>query len=153
MARYLVAIVTVAVCLGLTPAAAQVSVTVGGIELGTAWARATVGKNGAAYIKLTNTTDADDKLVAAKTAVAKRAELHTHLMEDGVMKMRPVDDIPLPAGEAVALEPGGLHVMLMGLTAPLQKGKSFMLTLEFEKAGSIGVNVKVAGPGAQHPPH
>lgn len=153
MARYYVALVAMAVALGLNGAMAQVSMTVGGIEMGPGWARATVGKNGAAYIDLKNTADAGDKLVAVESSVAKRAALHTHMMADGVMKMRPVDDVPLPAGESVVLEPGGLHIMLMGLKAPLKEGTSFPLFLTFEKAGTVGINVKVAGPGALRPPH
>jgi copper(I)-binding protein len=84
----------------------------------------------AAYMTLVNAGDADDRLIAAEAPFAARVELHTHLMEDGVAKMREVEGgIPVPAGESVTLEPGGLHVMLMGLSAPLAEGETAPLTL------------------------
>ena len=116
------------------------------------FARATPGlvKNGAAFLTIRNTGPAD-RLLSAESGVAKRTELHTHLMQDGVMRMRRVEAIDVPSGGAVMLKPGGDHVMLMGLTAPLKKGQSFELTLIFEKAGRVPVTVGVAGVGAKAP--
>jgi copper(I)-binding protein len=67
--------------------------------------------------------------------------------------MRPVEAVEVTPGESTVLKPGGLHVMLMGLKAPLKKGKIFTLTLTFEKAGSVDVAVEVQGPGTMAPGH
>ena len=116
-----------------------------------AWARATPGKStiGAAYATLT--ASAGDRLIAAATPVAGAAQLHQHTMENGVMKMRQVDAVPLPAGQAVTLSPGGYHIMLMDLKAPLVAGQSFPMTLTFEKAGTVETSVMVGGVGASGP--
>jgi copper(I)-binding protein len=115
------------------------------------WARASVGRNGAAFMTVANTGTSDDRLVAAKGNVARRVELHTHLMEGNVMKMRQVDAIPVPAGRSVTLKPGGLHVMMIGLEKKLVEGESFPLTLVFEKAGEITVTVPIGKIGAMGP--
>ncbi|MBN9526518.1 MAG: copper chaperone PCu(A)C [Alphaproteobacteria bacterium] len=117
------------------------------------WARATAtsAKNGAAYVRLVNGGPAVDRLLAASSPVAARAELHTHLNEDGVMKMRQVAAVELPPGATVAFGPSGLHIMLFGLTGPLKQGTTFPLTLTFEKAGSRTVTVTVEGAGARGP--
>jgi copper(I)-binding protein len=120
----------------------------GQLEVGNAWARATPGKaeNGAAY--LTIQSPMADRLVSASTPVAKKAELHTMSMEGMVMKMRPLAALEIPAGKAVTLNPGGTHIMLLGLKEPLREGQSFPLTLTFEKAGPKEVTVAVGKPGA-----
>lgn len=126
--------------------AAQVTVT-------TPFSRASapMAKAGAAFLTL-NIDEGEDKLVGATTPVAEKAELHTHLMEDGIAKMRPVQGgIPVKAGTPTELKPGGLHIMLMGLKAPLKEGESFPLTLTFEKAGAVQVTVPVQAPGAGMP--
>jgi periplasmic copper chaperone A len=123
----------------------------GQIEVKDAWARATPGKaeNGAAY--LTIETPAPDKLVAVSSPAAKKSSLHTMTMDGGVMKMRPLDGLEVPANQPVTLKPGGVHIMLQGLNEPLQAGKSFPLTLTFEKAGQRQVEVAVEKPGAMGP--
>lgn len=103
---------------------------------------------GAAYVTLTS--PAPDRLVGAETGLA-RAELHTMTMDGNIMRMRPVDGIALPAGEPVALAPGGLHIMLMDLKAPLQAGQHFPLTLRFEHAAPVTVTVQVEPIGARRP--
>jgi copper(I)-binding protein len=85
------------------------------------------------------------------TPVAKKAELHTMLMEGTVMKMRRLAGLDIPAGEAVTLKPGGDHVMLMGLNQPLRAGQTFPLTLDFEKAGRRTVMVSIEKAGATGP--
>ena len=122
------------------------------VEVDNAWARATPGKaeTGAAYVTLKATAGAD-RLIGATTPVAKKAELHTMTMEGGVMKMRPLTGIDLPAGQPVTLKPGAMHIMLLGLTAPLHAGQSFPLTLQFEKAGTEMVDVSVEQIGAMGP--
>jgi len=123
----------------------------GQVEIKDAWARATPGKaeNGAAY--LTIETPAPDKLVAVSSPAAKKTTLHTMTMDGGVMKMRPLDGLDVPANQPVTLKPGSIHIMLQGLNEPLQAGKSFPLTLTFEKAGERKVEVAVEKPGAMGP--
>lgn len=114
-------------------------------------ASAPQAKAGAAFLTL-NIDAGTDKLVSASSPVADRAELHAHLMEGGVARMRPVEGgIPVTAGMPTELKPGGLHIMLIGLKAPLKQGDSFPLTLKFEKAGEVSVTVPVQGPGAMAP--
>ena len=125
----------------------------GKIAVENVWARASASRTGAgaAYLTLRNTGGSGDRLVSAATKVAKRVELHTHKMENNVMRMARVDGIDLPAGGAVTLKPGGLHVMLMGLNQKLVKGDSFPLTLTFEKSGSVTVDVAVQSIAAMGP--
>lgn len=101
--------------------------------------------SGAAFMVLENSTDQDDRLIAVSSDVAQKIELHTHLQQgDGVMKMVMIEDgISIPAGQTHALERGGDHVMLMGLTRPLVQGESVVLTLTFEKADPLTVEVPV----------
>jgi len=121
------------------------------VEVTQAWARATPGKStiGAAYATLT--APAGDRLIGAATPVARLAQIHQHTMENGVMKMRQVDAVPLPAGQAVVLSPGGYHIMLIDLTTPLVAGQSFPLTLRFAQAGTVETKVMVGGVGASGP--
>jgi periplasmic copper chaperone A len=132
---------------GIGAASAQT----GQLEVDNAWARATPGKSatGAAYVTIRSPTA--DKLVAASSLVAKKAELHTMSMSGMVMKMRPIASIDIPAGQPVTLAPGGLHIMLVGLAKPLKAGQTFPLTLTFAMAGSRTVNVAVEKIGAMGP--
>lgn len=113
------------------------------------WARATppTAKNGAAYLVVKGGVSGD-RLVSASAPVSERVELHTHIMDGGVAKMREVPAIEVPANGVVELKPGGLHVMLMGLKAPLKEGGTFPLTLKFEKQGAVTVDVPVKALGA-----
>jgi copper(I)-binding protein len=90
--------------------------------------------------------------VSASADIAGRVELHTMSMDGNVMRMRQVDSIDIPAGKTVELKPGGLHVMFMDIKTPLKTGASFPLTLKFEKAGDVKVNVAVqpGPPAAEH---
>lgn len=119
----------------------------GDIVIQEGWARASLGKapNSAAYMTLMSHGDAADKLIAVSTPVADKAELHNHIMEDGIAKMRPVEAIELVPGEPFVLEPGGFHVMLMGLKGKLGEGESLPLTLTFEKAGEVTLEVPILG--------
>ncbi len=113
--------------------------TVGDLVIESPWARESVTKTGAAYLTVRNNGDQDDRLIGVTSAVAGKAELHRSEMKDGVMKMLPVEEVVVPAHGEATLAPGGLHVMLMGLNGPLEEGKSFALTLEFEHAGTVEV--------------
>ncbi|NQV54336.1 MAG: copper chaperone PCu(A)C [Rhodospirillales bacterium] len=123
----------------------------GDLELKKPWARATAGmaKNGAAYItEIINHGNRADRLVGAASPVARMVQIHTNLMEGGVMKMRRVDGINIDAGKAITLKPGGYHVMMMGLHAPLKEGDSFPLALTFERAGTVNVTAKIGKVGS-----
>ena len=115
------------------------------------WARATATKarNGVAYITIKNSSGSRDRLLSEKSLVAKSAALHNHVMDSGVMKMRPAGSIEIPAYGTVIMKPGGLHVMLMGLKSPLVKCGSLPLTLTFEKAGAMTIQIKIMGMGAK----
>ncbi|GGA52754.1 hypothetical protein GCM10011385_02620 [Nitratireductor aestuarii] len=132
---------------------------VGEIEIGHPWSRATLpaAKVGGGYLKLTNEGTADDRLVAVASPIADRVEVHAMEMKDGVMMMRPLaDGIEIKAGETVELAPGGFHLMLIDLKQPMTEGERVPLTLTFEKAGSIDVELAVEAaraPAAAAPQH
>lgn len=111
------------------------------------WARASIGQapNGAAYMSIMTEGSETDRLLAVESDVAERVELHNHMMDDGVMRMRQVEAIEVAPGEPTVLRPGGLHVMMMGLKSPLVEGESFSMTLVFEKAGRVEVEVEIEG--------
>ncbi len=125
------------------------------------WARATPGRapTGAAYLTLVNRGKEDDRLLGAASPVAVKAELHGHQAAAGasghaghVMEMRPVAQVEVKAGQTVVFKPDTLHVMLVGLKAPLKEGERFPLTLRFARAGEIRVEVPVARAGAMAAP-
>ena len=103
------------------------------------------GGSGAVFLMIHNNTETDDRLIAAATPVAEKAELHTHVESaDGVMQMQAIEGgVPLPAGEMHEFARGGDHVMLMGLTQALKDGDTFPLTLTFEQAGEVTVEAVV----------
>ncbi|MBW8846467.1 MAG: copper chaperone PCu(A)C [Burkholderiales bacterium] len=102
------------------------------VKVDDAWVRATVApqKSTGAFMQLTSAKPV--KVVAASSPLAAAVEIHEMKMEDGVMKMRAVEALPLPAGQAVALKPGSYHVMMMGLKAPIKAGDTVPLTLTVE---------------------
>ena len=114
------------------------------IHIVDAWARATPPgvANGAVYCKILNNGGAD-KLVGARSSAAHATELHASVSEHGVVEMRRIEALPIGAGASVALEPGGTHVMLGRLAAPLVPGAKVALTLVFEATGEIAVDVPV----------
>jgi len=123
----------------------------GNIEITGAWARATPGGAEAAAAYVTLDAPAGDRLTAVSTPAAQKAGIHEMSMDNGVMKMRPVDSVDLPPGQKVTLKPGGYHIMLTGLAKPLVEGQSFPLTLDFVKAGKREVMVSVQKVGAMGP--
>lgn len=132
---------------GTTVLQAQ-SVTVGDVHIEHPWARPlpAISKNGAVYMSIKNRGVIDDSLVSGSSPVSERVELHTHIHENGMMMMRPVEKIEVPAGGKAALAPGGAHLMLIGLNSPMTEGKEFPLTLRFEHAGEIELSVEVGQP-------
>jgi copper(I)-binding protein len=121
----------------------------GSVVVTDAWARATLAEIGAAYLTLQSPVA--DRLTGLSTPVAHTAQLHTTSREGGIVKMRLIPALDLPAGQPIRLEPGATHIMLIGLTEKLNPGQSFPLTLTFEKAGTREVTVSVAKPGAMGP--
>jgi copper(I)-binding protein len=119
------------------------------------WARPTVqGQTaGGGYLRIQNKGSSADRLLEASSGIATGVELHAMSMDGGVMRMRRVEAIDIPATGVVELKPGGLHLMFMGLKAPLSAGSSFPLTLRFEKAGAVAVQGKVAPPVQDHGAH
>jgi len=101
----------------------------------------------AGFLGLTNNSGQDHAVVVAEAAIAKAVELHTHIMEDGMMHMRRVEKIDLPAGQTVMLQPGGLHIMFIGLKMDLMPGDSATFTLIFEDGSEKRLNVPVRKPG------
>jgi copper(I)-binding protein len=116
------------------------------ITVSHAYARAStpMAKSGAAFMEISNNGEAD-RLIAAKSSAAERVELHTHIADaNGVMKMTHVEEgFPIPAGETHLLARGGDHVMFMGLTEPFEQDKIVTVTLTFEKAGDVEVEIPV----------
>lgn len=104
------------------------------------------GQNSAAYMTLVNNGDTADRVISATTDVAQVVELHTVEIEDNVMKMRPVEQIDIPANGQVELRPGSFHVMLIDLKQSLKEGDTVNLTLVLEKAGEIEVQAPVRQP-------
>ncbi|MDR3531896.1 MAG: copper chaperone PCu(A)C [Rhodopila sp.] len=121
------------------------------IQVDHPWARASAGdaKTGAAYLTITDQGQ-PDKLIGASTPVAATAEVHETMANMGMMTMRATTGIALEPGKPVALAPGGYHVMLMGLKAPLKAGDNFPLTLRFEHAPPVTVTVNVEPITATH---
>ena len=112
---------------------------------GYARAASPIAKSGAAFLVLHNHGDTDDRLIGVSSPAAQRVELHTHIEDaGGVMKMIHVQEgFPLPAGEMIEMKRGGKHVMFMGLNDPFEQGEEIPLTLIFEQAGDVKVNVPV----------
>jgi len=119
-----------------------------GLMVKDVWSRATPARNGVAYMTIFNHGQHMDRLVAAESPVSKKAEIHTHSMKDGVMRMRRIEAVEVHPGEPAVFAPGGNHVMLMGLHEKLVAGQTFPVTLVFEKFGKVTVEVKVGKAGA-----
>ena len=132
----------------LTPAGAQSAQ----VKVSNVWSRATPGgaSTGAVYLTLDSQTG--DTLTGVSSPAAKTASLHEMAMDGAIMRMRAVPEgLALPSGQAVTLKPGGYHIMLEGLTAPLKQGQSLPLHLTFAKSAPVDVVATVAGIGASGP--
>lgn len=122
----------------------------GALKIEHPWSRATAAgaSVGVGFMVIVNSGKAD-ALVGASSPVAARVEMHSSSMEGGMMKMRQMQRIDLPAGGTVRLEPGVMHLMLIGLKQPLAEGSKVPLTLRFAAAGEQQVELKVESMGAQ----
>jgi len=127
---------------------------VGSIHITQPWARATPkgASSAAAYMTVTNGGSAPDRVSCVSSDASAECQIHTMTMEDGVMKMRPVEGgLEIKPGETVTLKPSSLHVMLINLKHPLEQGKTVKVTLKFENAGTIDVDYPIAAIGAPAP--
>jgi copper(I)-binding protein len=129
-------------------------VKAGDLVISQAWSRATPSgaKIAGGYLTIENKGASADRLVRGGGDIAGRVELHEMAMDNGVMKMRPLDKgLAIEPGKTVKFAPGGYHLMLMDLKQPLKQGDKVPVTLEFEKAGKVSVSLDVQGVGAQAP--
>jgi hypothetical protein len=127
---------------------------VGSIHITQTWARATPkgASTGAGYLTVTNNGTSPDRLSCMSSAAAGKCQIHSMTMEDGVMKMRPVEGgLEIKPGEAVTLRPGSFHVMFVDLKQPFEPGKTVEATLKLEKAGTVNVEFPVVAIGAAAP--
>jgi periplasmic copper chaperone A len=140
-------------CFLAAPASAQEAKT-GDLVITQAWSRATPGgaKTGGGYLTIENKGVAADRLIGGSGDIAARVEVHEMAVNNGVMTMRPLDKgLVIEPGRTVRLAPGGYHLMLFDLKAPLKQGDKVPITLEFEKAGKVKLSLDVEGIGAQGP--
>ena len=141
------ALLALPVACGLWPAPSVAhEYQAGALKIQHPWSRPTVAGVGVGYMVIVNAGKAD-ALVAASTPVAARVEIHQTRIEGGIMRMRQVEKVELPAGATVRLQPGGLHMMLIGLAQPLAEGAKLPLLLRFAKAGEVKVELAVQADG------
>ena len=152
-------LITMSFCAALVTCIAGASaradeVKAGDLVISQAWSRATPNgaKIGTGYFTIENKGTAADKLIRVTGDVSDKIELHEMSMNNGVMKMRPVDGgLTIEPGKTVKLAPSSYHLIIMDLKSPLKQGGKVPVTLEFEKAGKVAVTLDVQGIGAQGP--
>ena len=149
----ILALTAVAITVLAAPARAE-EVKAGDLVITQAWTRATPNgaKIGGGYVTIENKGTTPDRLVGGAGDIAGKVEIHEMAMDNGVMKMRPIDKgLTIEPGKTVKLAPGGYHLMMFDLKAPLKQGDKVPVTLQFEKAGKVSVTLDVQGFGAQAP--
>ncbi len=121
------------------------------LEISGAFARASpkMVSAGAGFMTIRSLGESD-RLIAFSSPACDQPELHTHIHDNGMMRMRQVDAIDIPAGGEAKLEPGGFHLMFIGLTGKLAEGESVDVTLTFEKAGEINITLPIKKSGAMN---
>ncbi|KAF0135941.1 MAG: hypothetical protein FD152_1175 [Xanthobacteraceae bacterium] len=135
--------------------AAPAAVRVGSLGITQPWSRATPAgaRVAGGYLTVTNAGPESDRLIGGSAAFAERVEIHEMATVNGVMTMRALGNgLTIAPGQTVALKPGGLHVMFMGLRTPLTQGQSVKVTLEFEKAGKVELDFQVGNIGGRSAP-
>jgi copper(I)-binding protein len=134
-----------------TPAQAQTAT----LRVEDAWAAPTPGgvEVSAGYLTIVNGAAVEDRLAAAASPRAERVELHEMTMDGGVMRMRSVETLAIPAGGTVRLSPGGLHLMFFGVTQPFTEGETIPVRLTFEQAGEMDVSLPVRRQTGEHSGH
>ncbi len=143
-----------ALSIGLAAPAFAHGYKIGDLTIGHPWTRATPGgaKVGGGYVAIINKGTTSDKLTGGSLSVADHVEFHEMTMDGGVMQMRPITGgLEIKPGETVKFEPGGNHVMFMGLKEPLKEGDMVKGQLTFEKAGTVDIEYKVYAIGAPNP--
>jgi copper(I)-binding protein len=117
----------------------------GDLQIDHPWARAlpAVAKNGAVYLEIRNAGTASDRLVAISTPAAESAELHRTQVDGAIARMGELVTLEIKPGDSALLHPGGPHIMLNGLKLPLKAGTEFPLTLRFERAGPVELEIRV----------
>ena len=143
-----------AVVFALATSARAEDVKAGDLVITLPWSRATPGgaKVAGGYLTIENKGAAPDRLVGGTTDAAGKLEVHEMSMNNGVMTMRPVDGgLTIAPGKTVKLAPGGFHLMMFDLKAPLKQGDKVPVMLTFEKAGQVKLMLDVEGVGAQGP--
>ena len=139
--------------LGLPATAQQGATAAGDLAVQQPWTRAAgQGATAAGFMAIGNRGAAADRLLSASSPAARGLELHSMVRDGDVMRMRQVDAIEIPAGQTVTLRPGGLHLMLIGLSQALRQGETVPVTLRFERAGEVQVALSVQAAGAREPP-
>ena len=115
------------------------------ITIDHAYVRATPphAKNSAAFMTISNNSETSIKLIGASSDIAQRVELHSHTMDDGLMKMRQVKNIVIQANNQIILQPGGYHIMFLGLKQKLQDGESVKLKLHFDNEQMITLTLPI----------
>jgi copper(I)-binding protein len=133
--------------LASSPALAQV-------QIDKPWARATPpgAKVAGGYMLIRNTGSASDRLLSASSLASARVELHVHINDNGVMRMREVPGFDVPAKGSFELKPGGAHLMFMEIKRPFKEGEKLPVKLRFEKAGEVNADFQVSGMGASAAP-
>ncbi len=133
----------------LAAAAHAHSYSIGNLVIGHPWSRPTASGMpiGVAYLSITNNGPREDTLLAASTPAAARVEFHRTTLEAGMARMRPAGAVVIGPHITVSAEPGGLHLMLVDLKAPLVAGTSVPLVWRFQSAGEITVQLKVEDSG------
>lgn len=138
------------VCLSVASGAYAQPSSATAISIEHPWARATPrgGRTGAAYVTIVNHGLTPDRLIHAATPRADKVQFHQENDDNGVMRMREMPAVDVGAGTSVTLKPGGTHIMMIGLKQQLKEGQTLPLTLEFEQAGKIELQVPIAKAGA-----
>ena len=151
--RFGTALVGMLACSVVSGAAGAHEYTSKGVTIAHPWGRATPGGAtvGVSFMEIRTDAGITDRLVSVSSPVAGRAEVHTHMMDGDVMKMRRLDGLDLQPGSSTILKPSGEHIMLFDLKQPLKEGDLLKLTLTFEKAGPIEIEGTVEPAGATGP--
>jgi len=145
----------VALAAAFTAPASAHGYKLGSLEIGHPWSRAMPpgARTGVGYLTVANHGAEADRLVSASSPAADEVQIHEMAINDGIMTMRQIEDgLPIPAGGEAKLAPGGLHMMLVGVKQPFREGEMVPLTLTFEKAGTVDVQLKVDAMGAKGAP-
>lgn len=142
--RFLLSALLVSASLSSVPSVAH-EYSAGDLHIQHPWSRALppVAPTGAAYLTIENRGEQSDTLLGASTPIAGHTELHEHVHQDDLMKMQQIDRVEIAPGESVEFSPGGHHVMLFELKEPLVAGHGYPMTLIFERAGEVEIEVRV----------